>query len=54
LHGIRQTDGQTNGHGYIDSSRRPEQEHIDFLGSETPPLMRYKLRDKIIIPPARL
>jgi len=50
----RQTDGQTDGYGYIDSARRPDQEYIYFMGSDTPPSRRYKLRDKIIIPSARV
>jgi len=47
LHRNRQTD-------YIDSARRPDQKYIYFMGSDTPPSMRYKLRDKMIIPSARV
>jgi len=41
-------------HGYIHSARRPDQVYIYFMGSDTPPSMRCKLRDKIIIPSARV
>jgi len=42
---------QTDGYGYIDSARRPEQEYIYFMGS---PPVRCTFRDKIIIPSAKI
>jgi len=45
-----ETDRQTD----VDSARRNDQEYIYFKGSDTPSLMRYKLRDKIIISSARV
>jgi len=48
------TDGQIDGHGHIDSAVDADQEYIYFVGSVRPPSMRYKFRDKIIIPFARV
>jgi len=48
------TDGQTDGHGYIDSARCPYREYIHFMGFVRPPSMRCKFRDKIKIPSARV
>jgi len=45
LHRNRQTDG----YGYIDSARRPDQDYMYFMGS-----VRCTFRDKIIIPSARV
>jgi len=39
----RQTDKQTDGHGYIDSAVDDDQEHINFMGSATPPTACYTL-----------
>jgi len=34
---------RTDGHGYIDSASRPDQEYIYFMESATPPSARYIL-----------
>jgi len=45
---------QADGYGYIDPARRSDQEYIYFIWSVRPPSMRFKLRDKIIIPSTRV
>ena len=43
-------DGRTDGHGYLNSSRRADQEYIYFIWSEMLTSMRCTLLTKINIP----